>query len=540
MTFTTAFKAVTTAGAMALMMSTAASAVTLQLHNGGDPGTLDPHKASGDWENRVIGDYIEGLLTENAKAEAIPGQAESWEISEDGTVYTFTLRDGIQWSDGTPVTAGDFVFAFQRLFNPATAADYAYLQFPILNSAAINAGEITDLDELGVKAIDDKTLEITLEAPTPFFLDALTHYTAYPVPQHLVEEFGDNWTRVENIVGNGPYLIKEWLPGSYVRSEKNADYYDAANVQIDEVFYHVLEDQAAALNRYRAGEFDILTDFPADQYQWLQDNLPGEAHVVPFLGVYYYVMNQEEGNVLSDVRIREALSTTIVRDVIGPDILGTGELPAYGWVPPGTNNYVDEADAYMPEWAETPYEERVERAVELMTEAGYGPSNPLTLQLRYNTNDNHQRIAVAIAAMWEPLGVRVELFNAETAVHYDALRAGDFQVGRAGWLLDYSDPSNTLDLLKTGISQDGTMNWGNNYGRYSNDEFDALMVQASTELDLDARAELLAQAEKIAMDEFAAIPIYWYVSKDVVSPRISGFEENAKNIFRTRWLSKSE
>jgi oligopeptide transport system substrate-binding protein len=538
MKFTTALKAVTAAGAMALMMSTAASAVTLQLHNGGDPGTLDPHKASGDWENRVIGDYIEGLVTENAKAEAIPGQAESWEISEDGTVYTFKLRDGIQWSDGEPVTAGDFVFAFQRLFNPATAADYAYLQFPIKNSEKINSGEITDFNELGVKAIDDKTLEITLEASTPYFLDALTHYTAYPVPQHLVEEFGDQWTNVEHIVGNGPYLIKEWLPGSYVRSEKNPDYYDASNVQIDEVFYHVLEDQAAALNRYRAGEFDILTDFPADQYQWLQDNLPGEAHVVPFLGVYYYVMNQEEGQVLSDVRIREALSTTVVREVIGPDILGTGELPAYGWVPPGTNNYVE--NAYMPEWAATPYEERVEHAKELMTEAGYGPDKPLTLQLRYNTNDNHQRIAVALSAMWEPIGVKIELFNAETAVHYDALRAGDFQVGRAGWLLDYNDPSNTLDLLKTGTSQAGTMNWGNNYGRYSNEEFDGLMTQASTELDLVARGQLLADAEKIAMDEFAAIPIYWYVSKDVVSPKISGFEENAKNIFRTRWLSKSE
>jgi oligopeptide transport system substrate-binding protein len=538
MKFTTAFKAVATAGVMALLMSTAASAVTLQLHNGGDPGTLDPHKASGDWENRVIGDYIEGLLTESPSAEAIPGQAESWDISEDGTVYTFHLRDGIQWSDGTPVTAGDFVFAFQRLFNPSTAADYAYLQFPIKNAEKINSGDITDFNELGVKAIDDKTLEITLEASTPFFLEALTHYTAYPVPKHLVEKIGDEWTRVENIIGNGPYLVKEWLPGSYVRSEKNADYYDAANVQIDEVFYHVLEDQAAALNRYRAGEFDILTDFPADQFQWLQDNMPGQAHVTPFLGIYYYVMNQEEGQVLSDVRIREALSTTVVRDVIGPDILGTGELPAYGWVPPGTSNYVE--NAYMPAWAETPYVERVEKAKALMTEAGYGPDKPLTLQLRYNTNDNHQRIAVALAAMWEPLGIKVELFNAETAVHYDALRAGDFQVGRAGWLLDYNDPSNTLDLLKSGTNQAGTMNWGNNYGRYSNPEYDALVSQASSELDLAKRGELLAAAEKIAMDEFAAIPIYWYVSKDVVSPKISGFEENPKNIFRTRWLSKSE
>nr|WP_248306480.1 peptide ABC transporter substrate-binding protein [Devosia oryzisoli] len=537
MKITTALKAVSTAGALALMMSTAASAVTLQLHNGGDPGSLDPAKVSGDWENRVVGDYIEGLVTDDANAKPIPGQAESWDISDDGLVYTFHLRDGIKWTDGEPVTADDFVFAMQRLMDPKTASEYAYLQYPIKNAQAINSGEMTDLNELGVKAIDDKTLEITLEAPTPFFIEALTHYTAFPVPKHLVEEFGDDWTKMDHIVANGPYKIVEWLPGSYVHSVKNEDYYDAANVQIDEVYYNVLEDQAAALNRYRAGEFDILTDFPSDQYQWMQDNLPGEAHVAPFLGVYYYVMNQEKPP-LDDVRVREALSISVLRDVIGPDILGTGELPAYGWVPPGTGNYVE--NAYMPEWAQMPYEERVAKAQELLKEAGYGPDNPLTLQLRYNTNDNHQRIAVAIAAMWEPLGVKVELFNSEVAVHYDALRAGDFQVGRAGWLLDYNDPSNTLDLLKTGTMQDGTMNWGNNYGRYSNEEFDTLLDQASTEQDLAKRGEVLAQAEKIAMDEFAALPIYWYVSKNVVKPYIEGFEDNAKDIHRTRWLTKNE
>jgi len=526
------------AAVAAMLMSTSAFAVTLQMHNGGDPGSLDPHKVSGDWENRVVGDYIEGLVTEDANADAIPGQAESWEISEDGLVYTFKLRDGIQWTDGTPVTAGDFVFAFQRLMNPATASEYAYLQYPIKNAQAINAGEITDFNELGVKALDDKTVEITLEAPTPYFLQALTHYTAYPVPKHKVEELGDAWTSVENIVANGPYKIVEWLPGSYVRSEKNPDYYDAENVQIDEVYYHVLEDQAAALNRYRAGEFDILTDFPADQYQWIEQNLPGQAHVDPFLGIYYYVLNQEK-EPLNDIRIREALSISVLRDVIGPDILGTGELPAYGWVPPGTANY--EGEQYLPEWSTTSYEERVERAKALMTEAGYTPENPLTLQLRYNTNDNHQRIAVALAAMWEPIGVRIELFNAETAVHYDALRAGDFQIGRAGWLLDYSDAANTLDLLKTGTSQvGGTVNWGNNYGRYSNEEFDSLLNQAATEQDLTARAGLLHQAEEIAMNDFAAIPIYWYVSKNVVSPKITGFVDNAKDIHRTRWLTKSE
>ena len=186
------------------------------------------------------------------------------------------------------------------------------------------------------------------------------------------------------------------------------------------------------------------------------------------------------------------------------------------------------------------YEERVAEAKAIMEGLGYTSSSPLAVQLKYNTNDNHQRIAVAISAMWEQIGVKTELFNSETAVHYDSLRAGDFEIGRAGWLLDYSDPSNTLDLLRSGIEQEGTMNWGNNYGRYSNEEFDALMDQATTEQDLVARAALLGQAEKIAMDETAAFPIYWYIAQNVVSPKVTGFVNNASDIHRTRWLTKSE
>jgi oligopeptide transport system substrate-binding protein len=531
------FGAALLAGSVSLMAVSAAQAVTLRMGNGGEPGSIDPHHAEGDWENRIIGDYIEGLMTEDANAEAIPGQAESYTVSEDGLVYTFTLRDGITWHDGEPVTSEDFVFAFQRLFDPATASSYAYLQYPIKNSAAYAAGEITDANEIGVKAIDDKTLEITLENPTPYFLQALTHYTAFPVPKHVVDEHGDDWTNIANVVGNGPYVLKEWVPGSYLRSEKNPDYYDAENVAIDEVYYDNTEDTTAAFNAYIAGELDILTAFPPDQYQWMEENRPGEAHVEPFLGVYYYVMNQEEGP-LTDVRIREALSIAVNREVIGPDILTTGELPAYGWVPPGTANY--DVEAYMPDYATEDYGARVERAVALMAEAGYGPDNPLQLQLRYNTNEAHQRIAVALASMWEPLGVQVELFNAEVAVHYDALQAGDFQIGRAGWLLDYSDAANTLDLLRTGTQQGDTMNWGNNYGRYSNPEYDALMAEAAAELDLAARAEILREAEGIAMDDFAAIPIYWYVSKNLVAPSIEGFVDNPSDIHRTRWLTKSE
>ncbi len=538
MKITQTLKAVTSAGAIALLMSTAAYAVTLNTMNGSEPGSIDPHQASGDWENRIIGDYIEGLMAEDANAEAIPGQAESYTISDDGLVYTFKLRDGVQWSDGTPVTAGDFVFAFQRLFNPATASDYAYLQFPIKNASEIADGSVTDFNELGVKAIDDKTVEITLEGPTPFFLQALTHYTAYPVPKHVIDKVGDDWTNIENIVSNGPYTPKEWVPGSYIKSVKSETYWDAANVQIDEVNYFVQDDLAAALSRYRAGEYDILTDIPSDQAEWIKTNLPGQDYFAPFLGVYYYVLNEEKPP-LDNADVRKALSMAVNRDVIGPDVLGTGEVPAYGWVPPGTANY-EGVEPYQPEWIGLSYEERVAEAKTIMEGLGYTAATPLTIQLKYNTNDNHQRIAVAIASMWEQIGVKAELFNSETAVHYDSLRAGDYDVGRAGWLLDYSDPSNTLDLLRQGIAQGGDINWGNNYGRYSNDEFEALMNQATTEQDLAARAKLLGDAEKIAMDQTAAIPIYWYIAQNVVSPKVTGFVSNAADIHRTRWLSKSE
>ena len=521
--------AVALAAAFSFGAIASASAVTLNLHNGGDPRSLDPQRVSGNWEDRPVSDYIEGLMTLDAEGAAILGQAASYEVSDDGLVYTFTLRDDAVWSDGEPVVAEDFVLGMQRLQDPETAAEYAYLMYFIDNAQAINSGEITDLDELGVKAIDDKTVEITLNAPTPYFLQALTHYSSYPVPSHVVEEYGDDWATIDHLVANGPFKPVEWVPGSYILSVKNDSYYAADTVALDEVKYFITDDDNAALQRYRAGEFDILSSFPSDQYQLLQDQYPGEAHVAPFLGVYYYVLNQTK-EPLTDMRIREALSIAVNRKVIGPDILGTGELPAYGWVPPGTSNY--EGEQYMPEWASLSYDERIAKAASLMEEAGYTAENPLTLQLRYNTNENHQRIAVAITAMWEPIHVKIELFNSDVSTHYDALTAGDFQVGRAGWLMDYDDASNMLDLLKSGT--------GNNYGRYSNAEYDELLDKAANELDLVKRAGYMHEAEKIAMDEFGVLPIYYYVSKWVVSPKVSGFEDNAIDRHLVRYMSKSE
>ncbi len=517
---------------LALMLygaiSATAWAATINIHNGADPTSLDPHKVSGDWENRIVGDIFEGLVTEDPNAEAIPGQAASWTVSDDGLVYTFTLRDGIQWTDGTPVTANDFVFAFQRLMDPATAASYAYLQYPIKNAEGINAGDITDIASLGAKAIDDTTLEITLEQPTPYFIGALTHYTAFPLPKHVVEEKGEEWVKIGNIATNGPYKPTEWVPGSHVTTVKNDGHYDAANITIDGAKFFVLEDESAALKRYRAGEFDILTDFPTDQYDWMQENLPGEARVAPFAGLYYYVVNNTKAP-FDNPDVRKALSMSINREVIGPQILGTGEIPAYSWVPPGMANYGDPVEV---DWKDMSYGDKVAMAKELLTGAGFNADNPLKLQLRYNTNENHKRIAIAIAAMWKPVGIEVELYNTETKVHYEELQNNIVDVGRAGWLADYNDADNFLNLLKSDIQY--------NYGRYSNSEFDALLNKANETTDLTARSELLREAEAIALNESASIPIYYYLSRNVVSPKVEGFVDNAFDIHRTRWLTLSE
>ena len=503
------------------------AAKTLHMHNGGDPSSLDPHKVSGDWENRIVGDLFEGLVTEGPRAYPVAGMAERWEVSDDGLVYTFYLRDA-RWSDGEPVTAHDFVFALRRLMDPKTAAKYAWLQFPIKNGEAINAGK-KEVSELGVKAVNDRTFRITLQNSVPYFLGALTHYTAYPIPRHVYDRHGDNWVRPENIVSNGPYKAVEWVPGSHVRSVVNSMHHAADRLDIDEVIYYALEDNSAALKRYEAGEFDILTAFPTDHIDRLRAERPDELFIAPFQGLYYYVFNHNTP-ALKDVRVREALSMAINREIIVEKIIGTGEIAAYSWVPPGMDN---SRTPYQAKWKDIPYGERLQHARQRMTEAGYSPDNPLKLALRYNTDENHKRVAVAIAGMWKPLDVRVELINSEVKVHYDDLTENTgFDIARAGWLADYNDPVNMLELL----SPDSPYN----YGRWHNEEFGELMSQAEKESDLEKRADLFLQAEQIAIDHSAAIPIYYYVSRNIVSPKIRGFVNNARDIHRTRYLTKSE
>ena len=510
---------------LAVALSGAAQAEkVLRVGNMGEPESLDPHFVQGTWENRIVGNMFLGLTTEDPFATPIPGAAESWTISDDGKTYTFKLRDHT-WSDGTPVTAGDFEYSLRRILLPETAAEYASLLFPIANAEQVNSGKAAP-ETLGVRAIDDKILEVKLVGPTPYFLEQLTHYTAFPVPRHLVEKHGQAWTKPENIAVNGPYTLKNWVPNDQVVLIKNEKFYDAASLKIDTAVYYPQEDRTAVQKRFRAGEIDWASDFASDQFEWLKSNLAEETRVAPYLGIYYYPMNMRKPP-FDDKRVRLALSMAVNREIITDKVLKTGEVPAYSFVPPGAGGY---GNPSMVNWMDMPYDARVEKAKSLLKEAGYDASNPLKFTLSYNTSENHKRIAIAVASMWkQKLGVETELFNSEVKVHYSSLNSAKFSIARAGWIADYNDAQNFLYLLE---SRTGP----NNYSGFADPKFDKLMSDASVTADMDTRSSLMAKAEAIAMEEQPIIPIYYYVSKNLVSENLTGWESNAKDVHRIRYM----
>lgn len=512
-----------------LLFAGAASAETV-LHrgNGTEPDTLDPHRAGGTWENNIIGDMFLGLTTEDVKGEAIPGSAESWTVSDDGLVYTFTLRDGLIWSDGVPVTAGDFVFGFRRIIDPMTAARYASLLFPVKNAYAINTGQM-EPDQMGIRAIDPKTVEITLEAPAPFLPQLLTHYTAFPIPQHAVEKHGDDWVKPGNMVSNGPYVLQEWISNSQIKVTKNPLFYDAGNVAIDTVYYYPVEDARTAVKMFKAGEIDMnitTGGFPSAQLEDLLTELPGEARVYPYLGNAYLPMNVNRPP-FNDVRVRKAVSMLIDRAIVNDRIVAVGNESAYAFVPPQTANHQPGAQL---DFADMSMSERAIEAKRLLKEAGYDDDNPLRFELIFrNSYDNNRRIN-GIAAMLRRAGVIADIAAFEARISYNRMEQGDYQLGDAGWVADYNDPYNFLYLL---MCNAGPMNWA----KYCSPEYDALIKQASLTLDLDERARLMSEAEQIMLDDHPIIPIDFSTHRVLVSKRVKGFEDNVSNIHRTRFMS---
>jgi oligopeptide transport system substrate-binding protein len=510
--------------------ATGALAATYVRGNDADPETLDQHKTSTVSEGNILRDLYEGLVIDAADGSVAPGAASEWTMSDDGLTYTFTIREDAKWSNGDPVTAEDFVYSLRRIMDPATGAKYANVLYPIKNAEAINQGKM-DKAELGVAATGERTVAITLEAPTPYFLELLAHQTGLPVHPASVEKLGADFVKPENMVTNGAYTLVSFQPNDKIVLRKSPTFHDAANVQIETVEYVPFEERATCVRRFEAGEVHSCSDLPAEQAKSLKERLGDQVRIVPYLGVYYYALNTEH-KPLDDIRVRQAIAMALDRDFLADEIYAGTMIPAYSWVPPGISNYVENAPAF--EWANESMLDREDKAAELLKEAGITPETPVTLELNYNTGEDHKNTATAVAEMLRPLGINVTFNVRDGSAHYAMLRdEKSHDIARAGWIGDYSDPQNFLFLNES-------QNTGFNYGNYKNPEYDELMKKAAVTTDLDERASILAQAEEIFLRDVPQVPLMFYSSKSLVSPKLSGWVDNLRDIHPTRFLSLSQ
>lgn len=497
--------------------------ISLNRGTGSDPDTLDPHVSSGNSAAILIYDFFLPLMTLDAKGEITYGAAESHTVSADGLTYTFKLRPNLKWSNGTALTAEDFVYSARRVQIPETSSRYAQWFWSIKNAQKVNKKEAKP-EELGVKALDARTVQYTLETPSPIFMEVMSTFTSAPVPRDVVEKFGREWTAPGNFVSNGAFVMTERVPQTRITGIKNVNFYDAANVQIEEVNYFPTENLGTVLNRFRANELDIALNFPPDQIDWLRQNMPKELRISPNLGVYYFLINNKKAP-FDDPRVRQALSMGIDREGMISRLFNTGVTPAYSLVSPVVSNY----SVYKPAYAGQPMKERVDQAKKLLSDAGFGPGKPLKMVLQFDTLEENRRMAVAMSAMWKPLGVEVELANSEFRDLTRRARTGDYDVMRWAYFSPFGDASSYLNLMRTGDSS--------NFSGFSNPEFDKLMAEANTIIDMKRRADLMRQAEKILLDTQAVMPMYHYAGRRLVHQYVKNFYDNPRNANLARYIT---
>jgi oligopeptide transport system substrate-binding protein len=493
------------------MACTAQAQGVLNRGNGAEPESLDPAFAGGAAEINILGDMMVGLTTLDAAAKPMPGIAERWETSKDGLTWTFHLRDA-RWSNGAPVTAQDFVFAWRRLLDPRTASRTANILWVVKNARNVSSGTLPGTAP-GVAAPGPRTLTVTLEHPAPYLPELLAHPAALPLPQ-----------KNNAPVSDGPYLLKSWMPNDHVTLAKNPRFYDAAKVRIGTVNYWPTPDTQAALRRLRAGELDMQTPLPSAQLDWMHANMAGALHITPSLALAYIVFNLRDP-ALKDGRVRRALNLVYDRDAVARKVMKLGEAPAYSYVPPATANY---RGGPRFDFAAQPYPVRLAAARKLMQEAGYGPFNRLRLEYAVSANPDSRRLAAVFQAMARQIYVDVQIRVADYQITLRNMRQGQFQLAYTTWLADFDDAANFLDLLRTGNP--------NNYASYRNPKFDAAMAAAEREADSATRARLMQGAEKIALADNAWLAIRFLNQSEAVGPRVGGYVPNARLANRSRWL----
>jgi oligopeptide transport system substrate-binding protein len=504
----------------------AAQHAAILVRGGGpDPDSLDPQKARGFEAQSILRDLCEGLTTLDKRAAVAPGVAATWGVSPDGRTYVFKLRPEARWSNGEPLVAADFVAAFERLVDPATASGYAEYIDVIVNAADITAGRKPP-QSLGVTAPDDSTVVVTLAGPAPYLPTLLSHPSTCPVHRPTLAQHPEGFARPGVMMSNGAFVLKEWVQGSYILATRNRHYWNDAATRLDAVKYLLIPDENAELARYRSGELAITFVVPRGQFDWIRSNLGGELHVWPQLTTYYYGFNLKRSPFRDNLKLRRALSLVVDREKLAQLVLRVGELPAWGWVPPGVDHYRSQSFDYH----DRPLAERVREAQRLYAEAGFSREHPVRFELRYNSGEVHTKVAVAVASMWkEALGAEVRLTQVEFKSLLQDIDRGDVEMFRSSWVGDYNDAYTFAQYLKS--------DFGVNLPHYSSPEYDALVRRAAAETDPGVREELLEEAERMALRDHPLIPLYFYVNKHLVKPQVLGWYDNVMNVVYSKDLA---
>jgi oligopeptide transport system substrate-binding protein len=511
-----------------------ASKLCLEYGNTTESNSLDPQMATTTSEAAILREVFEGMYTDGPDGGPIFGVATSREISPDGLVWTFHMRPEV-WSDGVPVTANDFVYAYRRMLNPKTGSSYAYLLYVLKNAQAVNNGTMP-AEALGAKALDDHTLQLTLEHPASYLPQLLKHQAFFPIPEHTVQVLNDHWADPGKMVSNGAYVFKEWRLGDYVRLEKSPLYRDAAKVCFDRVDFSPTNDPISAERRVLRGELDINNSIQSNRVPKLRAD-PVSApfvHTYPYLSTGYLIFNIRDIAPLKDRRVRQAISMAIDRAFITDKLLRAGQVPSPSYVPYGIAGYLPKNGPHpQPAWAGWTIERRQAAARQLLAWAGYSPAHPLKLELKTFNNGGSLVTAQSIQADFRSVGVDVTFRQEDGAVVFESFNLRDFQLGAAGWVADYDDPMTYLNLMKSDTGQQ-------NYGDYKNPAYDALLKAADNEPDASKRAGYMARAEQMILDDAIIAPIDTGVSLNLINPHVTGWIDNDADVHPARYLCRND
>ena len=503
---------------------------TLRIDVGSEAPTLDPTLAEDSVSHRISYDLFAGLVDFDQQNQVVPGMAGDWDVALDGKTYTFHLLHDLKFSDGSPISASDFVYSWRRLVDPKTASPYNMILNNVVNASNIIAGSAPS-DSLGVSAPDANTFVVKLLNADPSFIKAISMSNLAVVPQKIIEKFGNKWTNPSNMVTSGPYMLKEHVVNGYILAQKNPNYYAKSEVNIDFVKYLPYEDKDASIPAYKSGDLDMTWQtVPVDNFAGLQQEYGGQLHVFSQEAIYYYDFNAHNPELAKNPKLRQALSMAIDRETLANNVLRQKQQPLYSTV----TTTIEEGrfSDIKYDWSKWPRDQQIAEAKRLYAEAGYSATKPYHFVLTYNTNELHKKTAIAVAAMWKQvLGVDVSLQNQEWKTFLQTRHKGDYEVARDAWVADYDSVISYTNLYQCNNPQ--------NNSHWCDPKYDQLIAQANAEKDVNRQTELYTQALQIPLNDYAIIPLFQYTVQVLVKPYIANLnlENNFLYHVQTKWMS---